>query len=251
MHDGYTYGDTELAAERLDLVARAFAPTTRRFLQREGVRGSGLALDLGCGPGNTTRLLAETLSPVRTIGLDASQAFIERARHSAPSGVTFQEHDVRTVPFPQAPADLIYCRLLLSHLPDPPEMVAQWGLQLSEDGLLMLDEMEDIAAEPIITRYLDLTRGVVRRTGAELFVGAALDSMQDPRGLKRVANAIATFTLPQRTAATIFGMNLSVLTERGEVAPQEELSAELAALASSDVEGSTTWQVRQLVFVRS
>lgn len=252
MPDGYTYGDTDLAAERLDLVAGAFEPTTRSFLVRDGVRRSALALDLGCGPGNTTRLLAGTLSPARTVGIDASRAFVERASRSAPEGVTFHEHDVRTVPLPGAPADLIFCRLLLSHLADPPDVVARWGSQLRVEGLLMLDEMEDITAEePIITRYLDLTRGVVRRTGAELFVGPTLDAMPDPHGLKRVANAIASFTLPESTAAEIFGMNLSVLTERGEVGPQDELAAELVALARSGAQTPTTWRVRQLAFTRS
>ena len=249
MRDGYTYGDTDLAAERLDLVARAFEPTTRSFLARDGVHGPAVALDLGCGPGNTTRLLAETLAPVHTMGLDASGTFLERARRSARPGTTFHEHDVRTVPLPGAPADLIYSRLLLSHLPDPPASVARWASQLREGGLLMLDEMEDVtAAEPILERYLDLTRGVVRRTGAELFVGPALDAMADPNGLQRVANAVATFTLPESMAATIFGMNLSVLTERGEVEPQDELATQLGTLAASGAPAPTSWRVRQLVF---
>jgi len=144
---GYTYGDNAVAAERLDLVGRASEPTTRSFLARDGVRGPAHALDLGCGQGNTTRLLAETLVPVHTMGLDASGAFLQRAKRSPPPGVTFHEHDVRDVPLSGTPADLIFTRLLLSHLPDPTAMVARWGSQLREAGLLMLNEMEDITAE--------------------------------------------------------------------------------------------------------
>ena len=249
MSDSYAYGDCDAAADRLDLVARAFEATTRSFLQRDGAPAPAVAIDLGCGPGNTTRLIAETLSPSHISGLDGSAAFVERARRGSPAGVTFQEHDVRKVPLPSAPADLIFTRLLLSHLPDPPAMVARWGTQLRAGGRLLLDEVEDITAdEPTLRRYLALTRAIVRRTGAELFVGPALVRMQAPAGLRRHASTVAKFALPTGTAARIFGMNLAVLTDLGAVEGQDALAAELATLADGAAPGTTTWRVRQIAF---
>ncbi len=127
----YAYGDSVSAGDRLDLVARVFEPTSRRFLERAAPRGPRLALDLGCGPGNTTRLIADALRPERTVGLDRSGPFLDRARQGSPPGVEFMEHDVFVTPFPIGPADVIFARLLLAHLPDRPDVVARWTAQLT------------------------------------------------------------------------------------------------------------------------
>jgi len=68
---GYAFGDGPTAARRLDLLADLFEPASRTFLERvaglDGLAGRrpGLAVDLGCGTGHTTRLVAEVLRPAR------------------------------------------------------------------------------------------------------------------------------------------------------------------------------------------
>src|SRR6187200_3180846 len=96
----YTYGDTEVAADRLALVASIFEPTTRRLLVDAIRQPPWLAIDLGCGPGLTTRLLHEGTEARRNVGRDRSDAFLAPARTDAPDGVTFLVHDAREVPFP-------------------------------------------------------------------------------------------------------------------------------------------------------
>jgi len=49
----YSFGDSEIAAERLALLARVFDPALRAFLERVAPRHPRLALDLGCGPDHT------------------------------------------------------------------------------------------------------------------------------------------------------------------------------------------------------
>src|SRR5215471_7801964 len=75
--DDYTFGDSDLAAERLRLLAEAFAPSSRAFLERLAREPAAVAVDLGCGPGYTTALLASLTGARRTVGLDASARFIE------------------------------------------------------------------------------------------------------------------------------------------------------------------------------
>jgi trans-aconitate methyltransferase len=77
----YTFGDSEIATRRLEIVAAVFESPTRTFLAEDvGQLRADLALDLGCGPGHTTRLVAEMTGAVRTIGLDASASFRRRPR---------------------------------------------------------------------------------------------------------------------------------------------------------------------------
>ncbi|MGE5225987.1 MAG: class I SAM-dependent methyltransferase, partial [Planctomycetaceae bacterium] len=235
----YTYGDSDLAAERLALVAATFEPTTRAFLEAAGPPRPRLALDLGCGPGLTTRLLHGTLDAERTIGVDASAAYVGRASLGAPERVSFVEQDVTRLPLPGAPAGAIYARLLLAHLVDPPAVVGKWTTQLASGGVLLLDDLEVIETdEPACRAYLDeVAVPVVRSQGGVLFVGPALHAMPDPPRTERVHDAVASFTPPAATSALIFAMNLAVLTEREEIAPRPDLAAELDAIASGRVLG--------------
>src|SRR5205085_1016437 len=107
-------------AQRLKLLAWVYRESTRDFLLR--ATGSvlyPLALDLGCGPGFTTRLIADTVRCDRIIGLDSSKAFIELARANSGERLSFFEHDVTATPFPCRPANLIFSRFLLTHLHRP------------------------------------------------------------------------------------------------------------------------------------
>lgn len=244
----YTYGDTELAASRLERVAAMFEPTSSAFMTEAAHEPPALAVDLGCGPGFTTRLLHRVTGAARTVGLDRSGLFLDRARVDAPDHVTFDEHDVRLVPFPTGPADLISCRLLLAHLPEPVRVVSNWATQLRPDGLLLLDEPELVDTdEPIFVKYLDqVARSVIAREGAELYVGPALHAMPDPPGTERTVDRIVAFTPDVSVTATVFAMNLEVLVRRGEIAPRPDLAEPLEAVVAGASAPAPTWHVRQI-----
>lgn len=246
----YAYGDSPSAGDRLDLVARVFEPTSRRFLERVAPRTPGLALDLGCGPGNTTRLIADALRPERTVGLDRSGPFLDRARRGAPPRMEFMEHDVFITPFPTEPADVVFARLLLAHLPDRPKVVARWTTQLAPGGVLLLDEIEELRTdEPAFAEYLPIVIEVVERSGGRLLAGPGLDGMSDPSGTQRIWNEVVALDATAAQVAPIFGMNLRVLAERGEVEPRPRLERELARVAERGG-GSIEWRTRQVAFRR-
>src|SRR5690349_10342382 len=94
----YTFGHSSAAAERLRLLAKVYEPEIRPFLHDWCLEKPSLAVDLGCGPGFTTRMLADESGAMHTVGLDMSTSFIDLARQSAPNGMSFTEHDVCTEP---------------------------------------------------------------------------------------------------------------------------------------------------------
>ncbi len=252
----YTYGDTEVAARRLAIVAEVFEPTTRAFLERSVRRTPALAIDLGCGPGHTTRLIHQTLHPSRTVGLDRSSAFVDRARGAAPSGVGFFEHDARETPFPVGPADLVYARLLLAHLAEPREVVAGWATQLRPGGLLLLDEMEPPDADDgALSRYLAIALRVVRSQGGALFAGADLHAMPDPPGTERVADDLVDFRPAAAKIALMCRLNLDVLRASGELAGDDpeldSVALGLDAIVRGERPLDITWRVRQIAYRRS
>ena len=109
-----------------------FDPTSDAFVSETVRNRPALALDLGCGPGFTTRLLSRTARPERTVGMDRSKAFLSQARSSAGAGEEYLAADVAVGPLRiagiGAQPDLIYARFLSSHLPEPEQAVAGWAL---------------------------------------------------------------------------------------------------------------------------
>jgi trans-aconitate 2-methyltransferase len=90
--------------------------------------------DLGCGPGNVTRLLAERWPPARVTGIDSSAAMLERARQAAP-GVRFQEADIARWS-PAAPPDLIFSNATLHWLGDHERLLPRLAGLLASGGVL-------------------------------------------------------------------------------------------------------------------
>lgn len=142
MHPRYSFGDSDVAARRLELLAQVFEDSTRALLRDAPAAPPTLAIDLGCGPGFTTHLLADTRAFGRVVGFETSPRFIELARATATPRVSFELHDVCSIPFPTGPADLIFCRFLITHLADPADALGKWATQLNPDGLMMIEEVE-------------------------------------------------------------------------------------------------------------
>ena len=255
---GYAFGDSEPAARRLGLLADVFEPPSRAFLSRFAGGPVDLAVDLGCGPGHSTRLVASVLGARRTLGLDQSASFVAMAEAAAPPRASFAIHDVTVVPFPAGPAGNIYGRFLLTHLPDPPATLAAWATQLAPGGLLLVDEVERIrTAQPALRGYLDTAAALLASRGHRLEIGAALHRLPDPPGLTRRHDQLAHLAPPADRAAAVFALNLAVWRAqavRAGVATAEQLdrlATDLTAVADGEVEGSIRWELRQLVLERT
>jgi trans-aconitate 2-methyltransferase len=165
---------------------------------------------------------------------------------------------VTVVPFPCPPADLLSCRFLLGHLPDPAATLAAWATQLTPGGLLLVDEVEWIRTDqPALRRYLELAAALLAARGHALEIGPRLHRLPDPPGLARRHDQAAPLAPPAARAAELFAQNLAVWRAdavRSGVAARAELdrlAGELAAVATAQAEGTIAWELRQLVFQRA
>jgi hypothetical protein len=59
----YAFGQSDAAAARLGVLAEVFEEPTRSLVHAVDFGPIDLALDLGCGPGYTTRMLAAEVQP--------------------------------------------------------------------------------------------------------------------------------------------------------------------------------------------
>src|SRR6187200_1535043 len=76
------------------------------LLARVGVTAPASVVDLGCGPGNLTGLLAARWPAADVLGVDSSAEMVERAVSEGLDGVRFERGDVRTWE-PAEPVDVL------------------------------------------------------------------------------------------------------------------------------------------------
>jgi trans-aconitate 2-methyltransferase len=125
------------------------------LLARVGAERPGYVVDMGCGPGNLTALLAERWPSASVCGVDNSPEMIEAARRLTPAdalqsteglgpkptvtsrapGLSFMLDDIRHWE-PQSLPDVIISNAVLQWVPDHRELLIQWADQLAEGGWL-------------------------------------------------------------------------------------------------------------------
>jgi trans-aconitate 2-methyltransferase len=114
----------ERARPFLDLVARvdAESPAT--------------VVDLGCGEGSLTALLARRWPEARVIGVDSSPEMLAAAeQHAVPGRVSFTLGDVRDWQ-PEAPVDVVVSNAVLHWVPGHGQLLGRWAGGLAPGGWL-------------------------------------------------------------------------------------------------------------------
>jgi trans-aconitate methyltransferase len=108
-------------------------------------------LDVGCGTGALTQTILDT-DPSRVVGIEPSQAFVERARAAVPDGrVSFIQNDASGLER-LGQFDAVVSGLVLNFLPDVPAAVVEMTRATSPGGTLAA-YVWDYAAGMQMTRY--------------------------------------------------------------------------------------------------
>jgi trans-aconitate 2-methyltransferase len=124
------------------------------LLARVGAELPEYVLDMGCGPGSLTAVLAGRWPSAEVCGVDSSPAMIEAARALVPSGaprpagsgpvhasrapgLSFMLDDVRHWE-PQSLPDVIVCNAVLQWVPSHDELLLRWAGWLAEGGWLAI-----------------------------------------------------------------------------------------------------------------
>ena len=125
------------------------------LLARVGSELPEYVVDMGCGPGNLTALLAERWPSAAVCGIDSSPQMIEAAQRLVPEharrsqaspapgttmtshapGLSFEPDDVRHWE-PQSLPDVIVSNAVLQWVPGHRELLVRWADWLADDGWL-------------------------------------------------------------------------------------------------------------------
>jgi SAM-dependent methyltransferase len=127
--------DTELS--RLQLLEACHDPGTTRRLDRLGVERGWRCLEVGAGNGSIARWLGERVGSTGSVlAADIDLRFLT----TMPAGVTVRRLDIRHDDFEVDTYDLVHCRAVLMHLPDPTAALSRMVAALRPGGLFLIEE---------------------------------------------------------------------------------------------------------------
>jgi len=137
------------AQSYLETIDRTFAEHVGRLIERPGKPVSGVALDVGCGPGQIPIMMAQRWPGLRITGLDAAPTMIAQAKTNAAAArvaISFQVLRVGPetngrLPFDDGVFDLVTCNSVLHHLPAPVAVLDEIARVAKPAGAVLLRDL--------------------------------------------------------------------------------------------------------------
>jgi ubiquinone/menaquinone biosynthesis C-methylase UbiE len=193
MHDtDYAFGRSRAEYDRLVEQAELIGPLTERMLLAAGVIPGMRVLDVGCGVGDVSFLVAGLVGPegsVVGVDLDAEALKLaeERRKAKRSNNVEFHQSDARSIDLGGL-FDAAVGRFVLVFMSDPAEGLRQIAQRVRPGGLVAFHEpdarMRIAPNQPVLAGLLDLFARTFARTGACVEIGAELYRWMRDAGLK-------------------------------------------------------------------
>jgi SAM-dependent methyltransferase len=148
---GYIHADADFDSERrrLALLEARYDEGTIRRLGMLGSLGGARCLEVGAGAGSVAHWLAGRVGPAgHVVATDIDPRFLDDL--DAPN-IEVRRHDILHDDIETSHYDLVHCRALLLHLPDPERALQRMAAALCPGGALLVEDADFVsmaAADP-------------------------------------------------------------------------------------------------------
>ena len=184
----------ESAGEVARLEGKTDAMVTEDQLRLCGLKASMAALDVGCGSGAVTRVMARITGPGTVVGIDQSAARLVEARAIAvDNGVTveFIPGDATSLPLPSGQFDFTWSRFLFEYLENPRAALTEMIRVTRAGGIVVVGDLDGQISQffPLPAALQSgLSEGLARlaETGFDPLIGRKLYTMFHEAGLRDI-----------------------------------------------------------------
>ena len=184
--------------QRLELQARL--ANIAGHLRHLPVSSHSRVLDVGCGSGSMSRLIARSFPQAEVVGVDVREQYLDfaraRAREEGIRNLKFQSGDVFALPFPDASFDLVWSKYLLQWLREPRSALAEMKRVTKPGGFVVSCDYVGFGIEhyPIAPDFEREVRDVMAAL-VDVNIGRKVASFMISLGFRDVSVEMETDTL--------------------------------------------------------
>jgi ubiquinone/menaquinone biosynthesis C-methylase UbiE len=179
-----------------------------RLVDQARLRPADRVLDIGCGTGNLTLLVAKRYPSATVVGLDPDSAALDRARKKAARGrlmATFAQGFAEELPYPDGSFDAVLCSLALHHVTEGCriQVLREVSRVLRPGGHLHLLEMAAGDTVRPVNRFIQ--HSPHGHSWGQLDIVAMMEQagLTDPVDLGRASKVLGTFAFYTASSGTI------------------------------------------------
>lgn len=147
--------------ERLGGLCQIYDKWTQSCLRKEGVSEGQIVAETGFGTGSMLKWLSAEVGPKGTVhGYDLTPRFLSKEEVSTENRISTFVHNIQTDPLPNHGYDLVYSRLLLSHLIDTKQAMRNMIDGLKPGGKLIALDYNSLVVEADPQKYPEFLSAV-------------------------------------------------------------------------------------------
>jgi len=210
----YAFGRSDAEYERLIEQGELFRPLTERMLLAAGIRRGMQVLDIGCGVGDVSFLVADLVGGEGSVvGVDLDTEALklaeERRLQMGTTNVEFRQSDARSVGDERI-FDAAVGRFVLQFMSDPTEALRQITQRVRPGGIVAFHESDWRVStplamnQPVLARLLDLFARTFERSGVRMQIGAELYSRMLDAGLEPDPRPLAEIPVHMGTSEVAY-----------------------------------------------
>lgn len=235
---------------------------TKNLLTDAGIKKGMKVLDIGCGRGDVSLLLADLVGAEGTVlGIDLDDNSLiharERVQENKLTNVTFIKANLSTLSIDHGQFDAIVGRRVLMYLPDPKSVIADLSTLLKVDGMMIFQEHDSTMAPgsavpmPLHDQVNKWIWDTVEHEGGNIHLGFDLWSLLSQKGLVvekvRAEAVLQTPDSPFPIAPIVRAMLPRII--ENSLATEEEIDIDtLEYRLTEEREKSNTTYIREMVF---
>lgn len=185
MTKGYILGNLDSEIARLEIQSAFFEPLTRQTLLRARIRKGMRCLDIGCGAGSVTRMLAEMVGKKgRVIGTDVDEKYLQYCQtYRTLPNVDFMWDDISSSRL-DGNFDAIYSRFMFVHLKDARKAIHSMKQLVKRGGTIIIEELDHAPDSWLcypesqsVNTLREVYVALVKKAGGDPFAGRKIYSL--------------------------------------------------------------------------